>query len=209
MAAVLIGVMTLPRDITSTKAAQRLAALAGACGEELAQHPAASAILDDLQDAAEEIVRLNDTIREVERRLRALLGDLTADLRLLHGVSTVVAAGLVGHAGAMANYRNAAAFAAKCGVAPVPCSSGRHVAVRLNTGGDRQLNRLLHVIAMTQVRTASHPGRLYYERKRAEGKAHRPALRCLKRQLATVVYYRLLAAERRLDGRQEPVDSAA
>jgi transposase len=102
---------------------------------------------------------------------------------------TVVAPGLVGHAGAMTNCRNAAAFAVKCRAAPVPCWSGRHIAVRL--GGDRQLNRLLPAIAMTQVRTPAHPDRLYYERKRSEGKVHRSALRCLKRQLATVVYCRL------------------
>lgn len=209
MAAVLIGVTALPRDITSTKAARRLASSARGCGDALAHHPAAVAIMDDLQDAAEEIVRLNEKIRDAEKRLRSLLGDSATDLLALHGVSAVVASGLVGHAGALTNYRNAAAFAAKCGAAPVPCSSGRHVTVRLNTGGDRQMNRLLHVIAMTQVRTPAHPGRLYYERKRSEGKAHRAALRCLKRQLATVVYYRLLAVQRRLDGCEEILDRVA
>ncbi len=209
MAAVLIGVTALPRDITSTKAAHRLATAAQSFGHEVAHHPAAAAIMDDLRDAAEEIVRLNDKIRGVEKQLRSLLRDIAPDLLMLHGVSSVVASGLVGHAGAMTNYRNAAAFAAKCGAAPVPCSSGRHISVRLNTGGDRQLNRLLHVVAMTQVRAPAHPGRRYYERKRSEGKAHRAALRCLKRQLATVVYYRLLAVQRRLDGRDEVLADVA
>lgn len=77
----------------------------------------------------------------------------------LRGVSVVTAAGLIGHVKAMTNYRNGAAFAAKCRAAPVPCSSGRRVAVRPDTGGDRQLNRLLHVIAMAQVVAADHPGR--------------------------------------------------
>ena len=209
MAAVLIGVTALPRDITSTKAARRLATTAKCFGEEIACHPAAAALMDDLQDVAEEIVRLNEKIRVLEGRLRVLLRDVATDLLVLHGVSTVVASGLVGHAGAMTNYRNAAAFAAKCGAAPVPCSSGRHVAVRLNTGGDRQLNRLLHVIAMTQVRTPSHPGRRYYERKRSEGKTHRAAMRCLKRQLATVIYYRLRAVQRLLDGCDEELAEVA
>ena len=43
-----------------------------------------------------------------------------------------------------------------------------------------------------------HPGRRYYERKRAEGKTHLSAMRCLKRQLATVIYYRLTAVQDRL-----------
>jgi transposase len=198
MAAVLLGVSELPRDITSSKAATRLADIAGEFRDGVDLHPAAAAILDDLQDAAEEIVRLTDKIRQVERQLKVLLAEVSAELVAIHGVSHVVAAGLVGHAGDLRNYRNAGAFAAKCGAAPVPCSSGRHVAVRVNTGGDRQLNRLLHVIADSQVATTSHPGRLYYERKRAEGKTHLAAMRCLKRQLATVVYYRLSAIQARL-----------
>lgn len=67
--------------------------------------------------------------------------------------------------------------------------------MRVNTGGDRQLNRLLHTIAMTQVRTEDHVGRRYYERKRAEGKTHLAALRRLKRVLAGIVYYRLRTAD--------------
>ena len=55
------------------------------------------------------------------------------------------------------------------------------------------MNRLLHIIAMTQIRSEAHPGALYYQRKRAEGQSHRAAMRCLKRQLATVIYYRLRA----------------
>jgi transposase len=49
----------------------------------------------------------------------------------------------------------------------------------------------MHVIARVQIRLPDHPGRVYYERKRAEGKTHRAALRALKRQLATIAYYRL------------------
>lgn len=198
MAAVLIGVVELPRDITSQKAARRLAAIAAALREEVALHPAVSAIVDDLQDAAEEILRLTDKIRIAEGQLKALGADVATDLLSVHGISSVVAAGLIGHAGDLRNYRNAAAFAAKCGAAPVPCSSGRRIAVRVNTGGDRQLNRLLHVIALAQIASQHHRGRQYYDRKRAEGKTHPAAMRCLKRQLATVVYYRLLAIHQRL-----------
>jgi transposase len=79
----------------------------------------------------------------------------------------------------------------KSGTAPISCSSGRHESVRVNLGGDRQLNRLLHIVAMSQVRRNNHPGRVYYDRKRAEGKTHLAAMRCLKRTLATVIFYRL------------------
>ncbi len=198
MAAVLIGVAELPRDLTSTKAARRLAEIAIRLRDEVPLHAAAAAIVDDLHEAAEDILRLTERIRAAERQLRVLTTHSSSDLMSVHGVSSVVAAGLIGHAGDVRNYRNAGAFAAKCGAAPVPCSSGRHVAVRVNRGGDRQLNRLLHVIAIAQVATDAHRGRQYYERKRAEGKTHLSAMRCLKRQLATVVYYRLTAIQGRL-----------
>jgi transposase len=196
--AVLIGVVDLPRDLTSGKAARLVSASARRFRDDVRLHVAASALVDDLEDAAEEILRLTAKIRAAERQLKLLTAEISAELASVHGVSSVVAAGLIGHAGDLRNCRNAGAFAAKCGAAPVPCSSGRHVAVRVNRGGDRQLNRLLHVIAVAQVASKEHPGRRYYERKRAEGKTHPSAMRCLKRQLATVIYYRLTAVQDRL-----------
>jgi len=55
---------------------------------------------------------------------------------------------------------------------------GRTVRHRLSRGGNRQLNRALYTIAITQIR-ADTEGRAYYQRKRAEGKTSREALRCL------------------------------
>ena len=185
-AAVLIGVVELPRDLTSTIAARQMSDIAIRFRDAIQLHAAAGAIVDDLQDAAEDILRLTEHIRAAERRLKVLTTEISSELMSVHDVSGVVAAGLIGHAGDLRNYRNAGAFAAKCGAAPVPCSSGRHVAVRVIRGGDRQLNRLLHVIAVAQVATRVHPGRQYYERKRAEGKTHPSAMRCLTRRAAAV-----------------------
>lgn len=150
-----------------------------------------AALLEELREAVADLRRLNAAIAQLERQLLPFVKRLAPDLLALRGVSTVVAGGLIGHAGNLRNCRNAAAFAMRAGVAPVPCSSGRNTSVRLNIGGDRQLNRLLHVIALVQERTLGHPGKDYYDRKRAEGKTHRAAIRSHKRQLATVVFYRL------------------
>ena len=46
-------------------------------------------------------------------------------------------------------------------------------------------------MAITQI-AHDTPGRAYYQRKRAAGKSHREALRCLKRQLSDAVYRRLV-----------------
>ena len=90
------------------------------------------------------------------------------------------------------HYPSRHAFAAANGSAPIPASSGRTVRHRLNRGGNRQLNRALYTIAITEIR-ADTEGRAYYERKRAEGKTSREALRCLKRRLSDVVYRTLRA----------------
>ena len=46
-------------------------------------------------------------------------------------------------------------------------------------------------MAITQIRNDG-PGRDYYHRKRASGKSHKEALRCLKRRLSDAVYRQLL-----------------
>ncbi len=66
-------------------------------------------------------------------------------------------------------------------------SSGKHQRHRLDRGGNRQLNRALHQIAITQARTHP-PARAYMDRKQAEGKSRREALRSLKRHLARTIH---------------------
>lgn len=132
-----------------------------------------------------------------------MIGRLAPELLEMRGVSTVTAAGLIGHAGNMQNCRNADAFAMRAGTARVSCSSGKSSAVRINLGGNRKLNALLHSIAIHQIRAADHPSRVYYERKRGEGKTQRSALRALKRRLSVVGYYRLVAVTDRYTIKQD------
>ncbi len=98
---------------------------------------------------------------------------------------------LVSEAGDVRRFRSADAFAMLAGVAPIPASSGQTSRMRLNRGGNRQLNRALFSIAFAQARTYP-PARVFVARKRAEGKSWREAIRALKRHLARVVF-RLLS----------------
>ena len=65
--------------------------------------------------------------------------------------------------------RNDAAFAALAGASPLPASSGRTVRHRLNRGGDRALNRAMHTIAMTRMRSCPTT-HAYVARRTAQGK---------------------------------------
>jgi transposase len=196
--ALLLGISELPADITPTRKAKNLAHSATRFRQSGKLSCAMEAALDEIEDAAETIVLLNQKIKDIESIIRPLVRDIAPELLDVHGISDVAAAGFIGHAGDLSNVRNASSFAMKCGTAPIECSSGRRESVRVNLGGDRQLNRLLHTAAMSQVRRSDHVGRSYYDRKRSEGKTHLEAMRCLKRTLTTIVYYRLREADKRL-----------
>jgi transposase len=89
--------------------------------------------------------------------------------------------------------RNDAAFAALGGASPLEASSGRTVRHRLNRGGDRALNRALHTIATTRMRSCPTT-RAYVARRTAEGKNPREIRRCLKRYIVRQLYRTLATA---------------
>ena len=79
------------------------------------------------------------------------------------------------------------------GIAPVPVWSanpGRH---RLTRSGNRQINAAIHRIALTQARMPDTLGHAYYEKKKAENKTPREAMRCLKRRMSDAIYRQLQA----------------
>jgi transposase len=74
--------------------------------------------------------------------------------------------------------RSEAALAHLAGISPLPASSGRTDRHRLNRGGDRALNRAIHAIALTRMRSCPRT-RAYIARRTAEGKTTREIRRCL------------------------------
>jgi len=118
-------------------------------------------------------------------RVELLLGD--HPLLALPGVGVVTAAKLVAETGDVRRFRSADAFAALAGVAPIPASSGQTRHMRLNRGGNRQLNRALWTIATVQAK-CHPPAKVYLARKAAEGKSRLDAIRALKRQLVRTVF---------------------
>jgi transposase len=137
-------------------------------------------------------------LRQLDRRIDKAAHDIEdaveasgTTLTQLHGIGALTAAKILSRVGAIRRFRSPAAFASYTGTAPIEVSSGEVVRHRLSRAGDRQLNFCLHVMAITQIRQNT-PGRAYYLRKRASGKNHNEAMRCLKRRLADTVYRQLL-----------------
>jgi transposase len=130
---------------------------------------------------------LSRSIVELDRELHAQVKVTAAQLLELPGCAALTAAKLLCEIGPIDRFRSDAQLARHAGVAPLDASSGKHQRHRLDRGGNRQLNCALHRIAVTQGRVHA-PAKAYLERKQAEGKSRREALRCLKRQLARTVY---------------------
>lgn len=130
---------------------------------------------------------LTRIIVELDRELESLSAQMAPALLELPGCGGLTAAKLLAEIGPIERFQTDAQLARHGGVAPLEASSGRTKRHRLDRGGNRQLNCALHRIAITQGRVHP-PARAYLERKQAEGKSRREALRCLKRQLARTVF---------------------
>ena len=135
----------------------------------------------------ERILTIDAETADLKRQIADLVAATGTTLTDLHGIGPLVAARFIAEVVDARRYPNRNAFAAANGTAPLPASSGRTVRHRFNPGGNRQLNRALYTIAITQIRGDTE-GRAYYERKRAAGKTRREALRCLKRKLSDIVF---------------------
>ena len=151
-------------------------------------------------------IRRRLIVRELVAELRAIdrkIAPLDADIAWMldeHGTTLcdIVGTGRTGAAtilavtGNPARFRSVAAFASFAGTAPIAASSGDTIRYRLNRGGNRQLNKVIHTAAKTQVRLAG-AGRDYYRRRRGEGKTNAEAIRALKRHITTAIYRTLQA----------------
>jgi transposase len=134
--------------------------------------------------------RISEIVRE-ERQLFAELTTLiqahSPELLAQPGCGTVTAAIIIGRTAGAQRFPTDGHFARHTGTAPVPASSGNTERHRLHRGGDRQLNRAIHIIALSRAKT-DPATRAYLTRKQAEGKTKLEAIRCLKRHIARRIW---------------------
>jgi len=176
----------LPKEITAAQAAMLLeqAAPAGAVGQ--ARREVAAELLADLR-------RLDAQMAESKKKLAAVVRASGTSVTSLFGVGPVIAAIVIGDAVTVTRFPSRDHFAAWNGTAPVEVSSGGRKIYRLSRRGNRRVNSAIHIAAVTQIRYKHSPGRAYYERKIAEGKTPKEALRALKRRISDAIYARLVA----------------
>jgi transposase len=150
--------------------------------------------------AAELVVELDGIdkrIKAATTELRELVGAAGSTLLDLHGIGPSGAARLLGDIGDVARFPTRGHFASWNGTAPIDASSGEQNRHRLSRAGNRRINRVLHIMAIVQLRNDTE-GRAYYRRKLAAGKTPMEAIRALKRRLSDIVYRQLVADQIRL-----------
>jgi transposase len=123
---------------------------------------------------------------------------MPSQLQDLHGIGPSGAARLLGDIGDITRFASRAHFASWNGTAPLDASSSDQNRHRLSRAGNRRINRVLHIMAVVQLRHDTE-GRRYFRRKLAAGKTPMEAMRALKRRLSDVVYKQMVADAKRLE----------
>ncbi len=146
--------------------------------------------LDRLAQARVDVAGIGARIKELDAQIPALLKVLDCTLTEIHGVGVVTAMTLLTEIGDPHRFATEGRFARWCGVAPVALSSGEGDGPpqhhRLDLGGNRRVNSMLHIVHITQAR-CHPPAKAYMARREAESKTKRAARRAHKRQLANVI----------------------
>lgn len=142
---------------------------------------------DEISRLAAEVIRLGIELRTNNTQIQQLVDQIAPTLTDLYGVGPISAAQAIMSYSHHGRCRNEAAFAALAGANPIPMSSGRSTNHRLNRGGDRQLNRALHTIAMTRARSDDRT-RAYIARRTTEGTKPGHIRRVLKRYIARELF---------------------
>lgn len=150
--------------------------------------PLAHAVLTAAKMLAQRVQFLEAQAEALSTQIDTMVTAANPGLRAAHGVGSDTAAQLLITAGLNPHrLHSEAAFAALCGAAPVPASSGKTNRHRLSRGGDRAANNALFRIALVRMRY-HQPTKEYVVRQLAKGHNRMEILRKLKRAIAREIF---------------------
>ncbi|TWP38054.1 IS110 family transposase [Leekyejoonella antrihumi] len=134
-----------------------------------------------------DLERIYQRKKAANKELNALVAATGTSLLDLNGIGPSGAARLLVEIGDITRFPDNNHFGSWTGTAPIDASSGDNVRHRLSRGGNRQINRVLHIMAVVQLRNPTE-GRAYFDRTKARGKTSNESMRLLKRRLSDIVY---------------------
>ena len=176
----------LGKEIYAAQAAQILQEAEPHGAVQQARAELAAELVADLR-------RVDALLLQTKKKLAVAVRASGTSLTEIFGVGPVIAATVIGDVRDVSRFASRDRFAAYNGTAPIEVSSGNRVTHRLSMRGNRRLNHAVHMAAITQIRYKHADGRAYYDKKIAEGKTPKEALRALKRQISDAIYNRLKA----------------
>jgi transposase len=185
------------KAITANQAAHLLASMTPAGSVAVARCELAAEFTEDLR-------RIDAQMRDTKKKLAAVVRAAGTSLTGLFGIGPVIAAAVIGDVRHVSRFPSRNHFAAYNGTAPIEVSSGPRKVYRLSRRGNRRLNHAIHMAAVTQIRNPGSEGRSYYDKKLAEGKTRKEALRALKRQISDAIFACLQADARRATSAKGP-----
>lgn len=148
------------------------------------------------REVVDDIARLDATLRASKKRVATAVAASGTSLTNIVGVGPIGAATIIGYTKDVTRFPTRGHYATYNATAPIEVSSAGNTRHRLNLRGNRILNHAIHIAAVTQLRHDTN-GRIYYDKKIAEGKTPKEAIRALKRRISDAVYKSLIADTRR------------
>ena len=158
--------------------------------------PAAETKAALVSEMAAEVLRTRGRVATVDTRLEELMAAKpeAAVVRSMPGMGPLFTAEFLSEVGDSSRFASADALAAAAGLVPATRQSGDGSFQRRARRGNRRLKNLLYRSAFSC--TVHHaPSRIYYLRKRAEGKAHHRAVIALARRRVNVLWAMLRDGE--------------
>ena len=154
--------------------------------------------LDDGDDKAGIVLYKTDKLLFMQNKLKEIdivIDNLSCNIEevkvlkeRIFGCGVLLASTIVCQVGDIYRFKSEAHFASYAATTPKERSSASRKRFVMNKVGNKDLNRVLHMIALSQISKADSQGRVYFEKKLSEGKSKLWAIRCLKRQIARKVY---------------------
>ncbi len=143
------------------------------------------------RELVEDITRIDDTLEASKKRIADAVAASGTSLTNIVGVGPIGAATIIGYTKDVTRFPTKGHYATYNATAPIEASSAGNTRHRLNLRGNRILNHAIHIAAVTQLRHDTI-GRTYYQKKIAEGKTPKEAIRALKRRISDAVYRALV-----------------
>ena len=168
------------KDLSAAQAKALLAKVRPRDAAGKARRRVAAELIGDLE-------RVYQRRKAADKELKTLVAANGTTLMNLNGIGPSGAARLLVEVADITRFPDRDHFASWNGTAPIDASSGDQVRHRLSRAGNRQINRVLHIMATVQLRNQTE-GRTYFDRRKADGKTSMEAMRALKRRLSNIVY---------------------